>query len=174
MTQQVPPVPHVPRAEVGEGLQWLDDWRAGEFTPAPAADGWPVEMHGLASSYEDLARAYLRMLTALEHIRRETHTTRSTSPNQVLGPRPSPETTATEDDGEGEILRQEGWEIRLRFALEHEWSAHSVFEQLLEYPFCLHASGVRTLWLQELVWIPTLHLLEGEELRSIGRRFERL
>jgi len=32
------------------------------------AEGWPIEMHGLASSYEELAALHERMQDALERI----------------------------------------------------------------------------------------------------------
>jgi hypothetical protein len=82
------------RADVEDGLRWVKDWRAGDFTPAHTSDGWSVEMHGLATSYDELAHSYLRALTALEHIRREPNHAEYVA-FELLGPRPSPETTPT-------------------------------------------------------------------------------
>jgi len=45
-----------------ETIQWVKDWREGMFTPARTADGWTVEMHGLADSAEKLAEQVVTLL----------------------------------------------------------------------------------------------------------------
>lgn len=164
---------HVSRADVEDGLRWVADWHAGEFTPAHTHDGWSVEMHGLVHAYAELARSYLHMLTGLEHIRRNPHQAEYVT-FELLGPCPSSETTVTEDDGESMIVGAGGWEVRVRFPAEHEDKAHLSFDRMLDIRNALASHGVETIWLQELVWIRAPHLLEGEELRSLGRRYERL
>lgn len=161
----------VSRSSVEESFVWLEDWRAGEFTPAYDSRGWPIEMHGLATSYEELAVSYLQLLTALEQVRRTGAAELATT---VLGPRQCPGTTATEDDGEGDLGDREGWEVRLRFTDAHEDEARAVFEQLTDLPYSLHRAGVRTLWLHELVWVRTPYVLKEPELHALSRRFVRL
>jgi hypothetical protein len=52
--------------EIAEGLQWVEDWRAGLFTPAYLGGPWPVEMHGLVDDYERLAHAYSALVAERE------------------------------------------------------------------------------------------------------------
>lgn len=41
-----------------ETLQWIKDWREGMFSSTSRdEEGWPIEMHGLAASYEELAKS---------------------------------------------------------------------------------------------------------------------
>lgn len=161
----------VSRKTVEENIEWIADWRDDQFHPSYDVKGWPIEMHGVVGAYEELAAAYLQTLTALEQIRRTGHPcTCSLVATRVLGERPSPDTTATEDDGEGELGEREGWEVRLRFTDAHEDEARAILEELLNRPYTLYRAGVRTIWLHELVWLKRPEM----ELYAISRRFERL
>lgn len=52
-----------PRAEATDTIQWVADFRAGQFTPASTPDGWSVGMYGLADSADLLAKALLELLS---------------------------------------------------------------------------------------------------------------
>ena len=52
--------------EASETLDWIKDWRNGQFSPAPTPDGWTVEMHGLVASTEKIAQALLDVAATTE------------------------------------------------------------------------------------------------------------
>lgn len=59
-------------AEPAETLQWIKDWRDDMFSSTSRdVHGWPIEMHGLAASYEELATENQRLRDALDRITRE-------------------------------------------------------------------------------------------------------
>jgi hypothetical protein len=57
--------------EASETLEWIKDWRDGQFTPAHTEDGWTVEMYGLVGSAETIALALLKAQRALEAVRQD-------------------------------------------------------------------------------------------------------
>jgi hypothetical protein len=54
-----------------ETLEWIGNWRDGQFAPARTQDGWTVEMYGLADSAAELATDVLTLAAALAEAERE-------------------------------------------------------------------------------------------------------
>lgn len=53
--------------DAAETLEWIKDWREGQFTPARTDDGWSVEMHGLVDSAAKIAEALLEAPGRIAH-----------------------------------------------------------------------------------------------------------